>query len=394
MNERTVKTPVRKIVWINIIFFAVTTFGALLGVPYYLRHNGISFFETAIFLFFTSATALSITVGYHRLYAHQSYRAHPAVKFLLLFFGAASFEQSALKWASQHRDHHLYTDTERDPYNIKKGFFYAHIGWLMFWDHHFEYSNVKDLQKDKVLMHQHDHYTLWAVTAGILTPLLIGALAGHLLGALIFGIFLRITVVYHSTFFINSVCHMFGNASYDRQQTARDHWVVALLTFGEGYHNYHHRFPSDYRNGVRWYHWDPSKWIIAGLSKIGLASNLMTISEFRIVEARIAAEKALIAERLNKIESGPKLAPILEALQARHKQLRALLTQWEKAHKERLEHGMSQAADFSEQMKKGARIRLEDARYKFGETRKHWNELLTRDAESIRRALLAIPAVN
>lgn len=388
----TSKLPTKKMVWVNILFFAFTTLGALIGVPFYMQRFGISAFEIGLFLFYTSATALSITVGYHRLFAHGTYKAHPVIRFMLLFFGAASFEQSALKWASQHRDHHAFTDTDRDPYNIKKGFFYAHIGWLMFWDHPFDFSNAKDLTQDKVIMHQHKNYLFWSIGAGIITPLVIGALAGHLLGALIFGICLRITFVYHSTFFINSVCHMFGNRSYDPHSTARDHWFVALLTFGEGYHNFHHRFPSDYRNGVRWYHWDPSKWIIALLGKAGLASNLKTICEFRIVEARIAAEKTVIAERLKKIDNTAVFERIQDALHLRHRQLRMLLKTWESAHKERLEHRLLQAADLSEHMRQAGRMKLEEAKRQFLERRKHWNELLTRDPKSLSKSLAATAA--
>jgi len=384
------KLPVKKKIWINIYFFAVTTLGAVAGAPLYIHHYGISAFEIALFLFFTTATALSITVGYHRLYAHGTYQAHPAVRALLLFFGAASFEQSAFKWASQHRDHHAFTDTERDPYNIKKGFFYAHMGWLIFWDQGINYENAKDLQKDKLVMHQHNYYILWAVGAGILLPLLIGALAGHLLGAFIFGVCLRITVVYHSTFFINSVCHMFGNSSYDAKITARDHWFVALLTFGEGYHNFHHRFPSDYRNGVRWYHWDPSKWVIALLGRAGLATNLKKISEFRIVEARLAGEKLLLAERLKNLDNPALLERIQDALHLHHGQLRSLLKTWESAHKERFEHSLNHAADLSGQMRLGAMEKLKAARKQFLETRKVWNSFLDRDPQLLSRELLSL----
>ena len=158
-----------------------------------------------LFFFFAAATELSITVGYHRLFAHATYKAHQLARFLLLFFGAASFEQSALKWASQHRDHHLYLDTDRDPYSVKRGFWHAHIGWLLFWKQNTQYRNVKDLSRSRLIVHQHQYYLFWAVTAGIVTPLLIGFAAGDLLGALLIGVGLRITLVYQATFCINSV---------------------------------------------------------------------------------------------------------------------------------------------------------------------------------------------
>jgi stearoyl-CoA desaturase (delta-9 desaturase) len=177
-------------------------------------------------------------------------------------------------------------DTEFDPYNIKKGFFWAHMGWLIFGKYRFYYTNVDDLIKSRLIMHQAKHYVPWAIVAGVVTPVLIGSLFGHALSAFILSVCLRVTLVYHSTWCINSVCHTFGKRTYDKDASARDHWLVAILTFGEGYHNFHHRFPSDYRNGVKWYHWDPSKWMIAVCEKIGLARDLMRVPEASIVRAR------------------------------------------------------------------------------------------------------------
>lgn len=284
---------VRENNWPIIAFFAVTTAGALVGAPLVVHHFGVSLSEILLFLFFIAATGMSITVGYHRLYSHRTFKVNPIVEFLILFFGAAAFEQSALDWSSQHRDHHRYVDTERDPYSIKKGFWYAHIGWMTLWKQQPDYNNVKDLLKDRLVMHQHRYYVAWGVTAGILLPLLLGFLSGHTLGALVFSVCVRLTLVYHATFCINSVCHVFGKATYDIDATARDYWLVAFLTNGEGYHNFHHRFPSDYRNGVRWYQWDPSKWVIALLEKTGFATGLKRTPVFQMFRARLAAQNAL-----------------------------------------------------------------------------------------------------
>jgi len=228
---------------------------------------------------------MSITMGYHRLFAHPTYRASPAVQFLFLLFGAATFEESALKWSSQHRQHHLFTDTEHDPYGVNQGFWHAHIGWIMFWRHRTNYNNVKDLRRSRLVMHQHDHHPWWSVGGGLVLPMLIAWWIGHPLGGFIMVVCLRIVVVLHSSFFINSFAHTFGKRPYDSSQSARDNWLCALLTNGEGFHNFHHRFPMDYRNGYRWYHWDPSKWCIYLLSKLGLAWDLKRTSDRRITEA-------------------------------------------------------------------------------------------------------------
>jgi len=230
-------------------------------------------------------SGFGITVGYHRFLSHRAYDAGLFVKFCTLFFGAAAFEMSALGWCSQHRDHHKYVDTDKDPYDITRGFFYAHMGWIMFWLRNIDYDNVKDLKKDALIMHQHKHFQIWALGFGVIMPAIIGALYGHVIESLLFVVAARMFIVFHVTFFINSFAHTFGKATYDKSISAKDNWLGAILTGGEGYHSFHHRFPSDYRNGVKWYHWDPSKWVIAGMSFIGLTKGLKRATEFQILSA-------------------------------------------------------------------------------------------------------------
>jgi stearoyl-CoA desaturase (delta-9 desaturase) len=366
---------VRSLVWENIIFFAVTTLIAVVGAPIYIYHYGISLSEWLLMAFFFAATGLGVTVGYHRLFAHRNFKASPLVRFLVLFFGAAAFEQSALKWASQHRDHHKYVDTDLDPYSIKKGFWYAHIGWLIFWQHKIHYENAKDLQESRLIMHQHKYYHFWAVAAGILMPLLIGALTGHALGALIFAVCVRLTFVYHATFCINSVCHMFGKATYDIYASARDHWFIALFTFGEGYHNFHHRFPADYRNGVCWYHWDPSKWLIALLARMGLVWDLKTMSKFRILEAKLAAENQTAQDFLKRMADHPQLALMHHRLSDQYQRLKDQLLAWEQAAKEY--HGVlyERFTRRSAELRKGASEKMLAARRHFEDTRLQWKSL-------------------
>lgn len=292
-----IKGPVRTYDWQIIPFFVVTTAVALIGGPLYLYYQGMSLTLFAWTFFYMVATGLSITVGYHRLFTHVTYKATSVVRFLLLLFGAAAFEESAYRWASQHREHHKNVDTDTDPYSIKKGFFYAHMGWMMFWEHEIPYGNVKDLKKQKMVMAQHNNYFLWSFGAGVFMPLLIGLATGHLVGFFIFAICVRLTFVYHMTFFINSICHMFGKATYDIDATAKDNWFIAFLTYGEGYHNFHHRFPSDYRNAVCWYQWDPSKWMIYLLSLFNFTWDLKRVPQMAIQNARLKAEKALLVRR-------------------------------------------------------------------------------------------------
>ncbi len=273
----------------NIYFIGATTLIALIGTPLYIYHYGVSVSEIFLMLFYIIATGLAVTVGYHRLFAHVTYKTHGPIRFALLFFGAASFEQSALAWSSQHRDHHRYVDTDSDPYNIKKGFFWAHMGWLFFGNYRLVYANVPDLSGSRLVMHQARYYPLWSLTAGLIFPVLLGAVTGHALGAFILSVCLRTVIVHHGTWCINSICHTFGKSTYDARSSARDHWLTAFVSFGEGYHNFHHRFPNDYRNGIKWYHWDPSKWIIFSLEKLGLAWNVRRASKISILDAKAQA---------------------------------------------------------------------------------------------------------
>lgn len=279
--------PRGRVRWAGVAFLGSTALGGFVLAPVFFLYFGIRPFEVGLFVFYCLATMTAITAGYHRLYAHAAWRAHPVVEAMVLFFGAAAFEQSALRWASLHRTHHRYVDTERDPYNITRGFYHAHMGWILSDKPVVEYDNVADLKKNRLLLHQHLHYQAWALASGLVLPLAIGLAAGCLVGTFLLTVAARLAVVHHSTFFINSFAHSFGTAEYDAHSSAKDNWVGALLTHGEGYHNYHHRFPSDYRNGIRWYHWDPTKWIIWALSKIGLASGLVRIPGPVIAAAKL-----------------------------------------------------------------------------------------------------------
>ncbi len=128
--------PRRRIRWLGLIFFVFLHVVGIVGTPLYLYHHGVTAPELALLFFYLGATGLATTIGYHRLFAHGSFKASPdRVASCLLFFGAATFEESALKWSSQHRQHHLFTDTEHDPYGVNRGFWHAHIGWILFWRH-------------------------------------------------------------------------------------------------------------------------------------------------------------------------------------------------------------------------------------------------------------------
>jgi stearoyl-CoA desaturase (delta-9 desaturase) len=284
--------PRHRINWITSSFLIGTVLLTVTGLPVYLWFFGLTWFHAGMFFLFVWLTGFSITAGYHRLFAHKSYQAKWPLRLMVLLFGASAFENSVLLWTSEHRRHHKHTDHDEDPYNITKGFFHAHIGWLLFkLNPEPPFDNVRDLQDDALVRWQHRHIHLLAVLIGFLLPALIGFVydgwVGALGGFLISGI-ARVVTVQHCTFFINSACHCLGRQPYSTRCSARDSLLLAFFTFGEGYHNYHHEFQHDYRNGVKLWQWDPTKWLIWALSKLRITSSLRRVAREKIVAAEQA----------------------------------------------------------------------------------------------------------
>lgn len=275
-------TNKKEIDYVNVAFFAVTPFLTLIAAFLYFHvfHQHLETKTMILTGIMYCLGGFSISMGYHRLFSHRSYETNTVLKILLLFFGAGTFEQSALRWGQYHRDHHAYTDTEKDPHDINRGFFYAHIGWV-FYKADVDFMNAKnvtDLLKDKWVMLQEKYYMPIAITSGWLLPIAIASLWGDFFGGLIFAAAARIVLFNQATFCINSLTHMVGSRPYDKIISARDNFLMSLITFGEGFHNYHHAYPSDYRNGRKHWNFDPSKWTIFLFSKIGLTKNLRRAS--------------------------------------------------------------------------------------------------------------------
>lgn len=296
--------PFGRVNWVTSIFLIVTAFLALTAVPWFVYKHGLDWFYFGWFFFYFVMTGLSITLGFHRYCSHKAFKASLPVRLMILLFGSAAFQNSALDWSSDHRRHHKHVDhDEDDPYSISKGFFYAHIGWMLFkLKPQPPMDNVADLRKDPILMFQHRHNNLIGVIVGFLIPTLLGywhqGWIGALGGLLIIGV-ARIVLVQQSTFCINSVAHSLGKRPYSTKCSARDSAWLAFLTFGEGYHNFHHEFQHDYRNGVKPWHFDPTKWSIWFLNKIGLASDLRRVSDEKILLAEISEAQKQIQSTLN-----------------------------------------------------------------------------------------------
>jgi stearoyl-CoA desaturase (Delta-9 desaturase) len=278
-----------KIIWLNTLVFLITFLVAAIGVPFYAYFYGIDTATTIAFIICTGFCGMSITAGYHRLWSHRAYETNAFFRFMFAIGGAFSIQNSALHWSSDHRIHHKHVDdNDNDPYSAKMGFWYSHIGWMLreYQAHRYhDYKNVRDLQRDPIVMWQHKNYLALVLITNFGIPLLFGWLNGDILASLLLIGFMRLVVSHHVTFFINSLAHMWGKQPYSDQNTAKDNPIVALLTYGEGYHNYHHAFQSDYRNAIKWWQFDPTKWFIKSMSWIGLTKNLKTIPEEKIIAA-------------------------------------------------------------------------------------------------------------
>jgi len=341
---------------------------ALVAVPIYFWKAGFDPYVLGLAFLYYLATGLSITMGYHRLFSHKAFKAKWPVKLFTLVFGAAAFENSALSWSADHRRHHKHVDHDEDPYNAKKGFLHAHILWI-FQKRQTNYSMVKDLEKDKMVMWQHRNYVSIGMVTGFIIPTVLGfaydGFVGALGGFLVVGV-LRTFLVHHFTFLINSLCHILGSQPYSDQSSARDSAVTALLTFGEGYHNFHHTFQHDYRNGIKPWHFDPTKWAIYLMSKLGLTSDLKRVPEEKILQARMLHQTSKLEESL--LERSRKLAePIQEKLHIAKEKATEAYHQWEKSHTEymkvmarRLDESKEKIAELQEEFRE-AQARFHEA---------------------------------
>ena len=256
--------------WPAILFIGTTTIAALLW-PLYAWFFGVTWAEVALALAMYIASAMAITVGYHRLVAHSAFECRPWFKVALLVAGSAAWQGSALSWTSDHLRHHAHTDQDSDPYNIRRGFWYAHVGWL-FTNQGMTGELPTHLAEDRMLAWQDRWYIPLAITTGFVLPWAICGVGGLLLAGVV-----RLVAVHHGTWFVNSWAHLGHRRPWNPAVSAADSWLVALVTFGEGWHNYHHAFPGDYRAGVERTQFDPSKWLIWSLSKLGVAWNLQRV---------------------------------------------------------------------------------------------------------------------
>ncbi|KAG6868642.1 hypothetical protein C0993_012686 [Termitomyces sp. T159_Od127] len=282
---------------INWLSFTILTVTPVIGIigAYYVKLR----WETLLFsVFYYYVTGLGITAGYHRLWAHRSYNASKPLEYFLAIVGAGAVEGSIKWWSRGHRAHHRYTDTDLDPYNAHKGFLWSHMGWMLVKPRRKPgVADVSDLSKNTVVRWQHRNYLNLILLMGFVVPTAIPWLFwGDAKGGYVYAAVLRLCFVHHSTFCVNSLAHWLGDTPFDDKHTPRDHLITALVTIGEGYHNFHHQFPMDYRNAIKWYQYDPTKWFIWVAEKLGLASHLKVFPDNEVRKGQLTMQLKKLRE--------------------------------------------------------------------------------------------------
>jgi stearoyl-CoA desaturase (Delta-9 desaturase) len=252
--------------------------------------------DVVIFVVFYVFSGLGVTVGFHRLFTHRSFKARPAVRGTLAILGSVAIEGPVISWVADHRKHHAFSDRPGDPHSPHvdhggglrgelRGFIHAHIGWLFVHDQRGSRARyAPDLLKDPVIRFVDRTFVLWSL-GGLVLPFFIGAAIGGSvaagLTALLWGGLVRVFVLHHLTYSINSICHVFGRRRFATTDESRNVFWLALPTFGEAWHNNHHAFPTSAQHGMRRWELDPSALVIRALEATGLAWDVVRISPER-----------------------------------------------------------------------------------------------------------------
>lgn len=258
----------RSFSWVTVGFLVVLHGMALLG-PFFFSWSALGLM---IFLHWFLG-CIGITLCYHRLLAHRSFVVPKWFEYILVFIGTLNMQGGPIYWVAHHRKHHARPDTDDDPHSSKHGFWWSHLGWMLWSYEGFSgYENYRryapDLDRDPFYVFLDRYFVLIQVLFG----LGLFALGGW--SWVIWGIFVRMVVVFHTTWFVNSATHFWGYRTFETKDDARNLWWVALLTYGEGWHNNHHAQPRAARAGLLWWELDPTYWMIWIFKQLGLAHSL------------------------------------------------------------------------------------------------------------------------
>jgi stearoyl-CoA desaturase (delta-9 desaturase) len=281
--------PLPTPIWVTNLLAVIVPFVGLAAAAVLFWGWGFRWIELGLFLGMYVLTALGITVGYHRLFTHKSFETNRVVQLILAVLGSMAVQGPLLQWVAQHRRHHQHSDHDHDPHSphmhgagmlgLVRGLWHAHLGWVFQADPPDLGRYVKDLRQSRTLRFVSALFPLWVVV-GLLLPTVLGGLltwswTGALLG-LVWGGLVRVFLVHHVTWSVNSICHLWGGRPYQTGDHSRNNFVFGVLAMGEGWHNNHHAFPTSARHGLRWWQVDMSYWFIRGLALVGLAWKVRT----------------------------------------------------------------------------------------------------------------------
>jgi stearoyl-CoA desaturase (delta-9 desaturase) len=228
----------------------------------------------------------AVTGGYHRYFAHRTYKTSRVFQFILAFLAQSTAQKGALWWAAHHRSHHLLSDQPGDLHSpVQDGFWYSHFGWLFNNTSDTDYSRIPDLNRYPELRFLNRYHLLPPIALGVGTFLLFGW------SGLCVGFFLSTVLTWHATFTINSLSHVFGKRRFSTTDDSRNNWLLAIVTFGEGWHNNHHRFSSSARQGFYWYEYDITYYILKALSVFGIVWDLRPVPQSILEEGRASDRK-------------------------------------------------------------------------------------------------------
>jgi stearoyl-CoA desaturase (Delta-9 desaturase) len=296
----------RKII---ILFIVIAPFAALGVAIVQLWNRWVGPTDIALLVGLYAATVLGIGIGFHRMLTHKGFDAPAPVRAFFLALGSMAVEGPAVEWASTHLKHHAKADRDGDPHSPLEGFWHAHFGWLVRSPPEVEELYGRSFRADKVANFIDRTFWLW-VGLGFAIPLGVGFLVNGWIGAftgIIWGGFIRVGLVHHVTWSVNSICHTFGRRAYATEDESRNNWLIALPTFGEGWHNNHHAFPGSAIHGLRWYQFDLSGYLIRLMARLRLARNVWIVPRDRMMAA-MRDYRRQINEAVDKVRGEPKKA--------------------------------------------------------------------------------------
>jgi stearoyl-CoA desaturase (delta-9 desaturase) len=297
-------------------------FGWLVSLPFYAVHVaavvgvvlvGFSWQGVALALGLYYLRMFGVTGGYHRYFSHRTYRTSRAFQFFLAVLAQTSVQKGALWWAAHHRDHHKYSDTPKDPHSYRDyGFWYSHVGWILSTEtEDTDYSRIPDMARYPELRWLNNWHLVPPVTLAVGLWLVGGW------PALVWGFFVSTTLLWHGTFTINSLSHIWGKRRYATTDDSKNNPVLAIVTMGEGWHNNHHYYPRSVRQGFHWWQIDMTYYVLRALAAVGLVWDLHVPTQ-KVIDGDVVAiaKRPARTRDTEDILQVPVAVAVVEALDA------------------------------------------------------------------------------